>query len=143
MTTKSLSQEVHERALVPLGSTLVKGSAYRYNIQLVASKKYYGRPFYEFTSEQVLVDEKNGILQFTARPGDIQNFIWNMVLVKDGEGNPVGLHTDVYVEAYRKTKKFATALITGHIITCNNVGHKIGYVIRVQADSEITVKYYE
>jgi hypothetical protein len=142
MTTKTLSP-VEERSLVPLGGALVKGSDYRYNIQLVASKKYYGRPFYEFTSEQVLIDEKKGVLQFTARPAAIQNFIWNMVIVKDGKGNPVGLYTDVYIEAYRKTKKFATALITGHIITCNNVGHKVGYVIRVQANSEIKVTYYD
>ena len=142
MTTENLPPAVkHE--LVPLGGALVVGSAYKYNIQLVASKKYYGRPYYEFTSDQVLIDEKNGILRFTAHPASIQNFIWNMVLVKDGKGNPVGLYADIYVEAYRKTKRFATAHLKGNIVTCNNVGHKVGYVIEVQANSEIKVTYYD
>jgi hypothetical protein len=135
--------KVEERALVPLGGALVRGSSYRYNIQLVASKKYYSRPYYEFTSDQVLIDEKSGVLQFTARPAAIQNFIWNMVLVKDGKGNPVGLYADVYVEAYRKTKRFAMAHLTGHIVTCNNVGPEVGYVIKVQAESDIKVEYYD
>ena len=142
MTTE-ISSQVESRDLVPLGGALVKGSSLRYNIELVASQKYGSRPYYQFTSDQVLVDHKQGVLQFTARPAAIQNFIWNMVLVKDGKGNPVGLHTDVYVDAYRKTKKFATAHLTGNIVTCNNVGPEVGYVIQVQADSEIKVEYYD
>lgn len=133
--------KVEERALVPLGRALVKGSTYRYSIDLVASKKYYGRPFFNFRSDQVFINEKNGVLRFTAPPSSIQNFIWNMVLVKEGKGNPVGLYCDVHVQAYRKTKKFADAILSGNIITCNNVGHE--YVIEVQANSKIKVEYYD
>jgi len=130
-------------ALVPLGGALVTGSSHRYKIDLVATKKYHGRPYHEFDSEQVLVDEKNGILQFKARPAAVTQFIWNLVLMHDGAGSPIGLYTDVYVKAYRKTRLFAEAHLTGHIVTCNNVGPKIGYVIEVQAQSEIKVKYYD
>jgi len=140
MTTE-ISSQVEERSLVPLGGALVAGSAYQYKIDLVASKKYYQRPYYKFTSDQVLIDDRNGILRFTARPAAIQNFIWNVVLVKDGKGNPVGLPCDIFVQAYRKTKMFAEANISGHIITCNNIGSE--YVIEVQAKSEIEVKYYD
>lgn len=142
MTTQ-ISSQVESRDLVLLGGALVKGSDYRYYIDLIGSKKYGKRPFYQFTSDQVLIDEGRGILRFTARPAAIQNFIWNLVLVKEGKGNPVGLHCDVFVDAYRRTKKFATAKLEGHIITCNNVGPKYGYVIEVQAKQEIEVKYYD
>lgn len=142
MTTKSLSPAVkHE--LIPLGGALVQGVPCKYKIDLVGSRKYGRRPWKQFNSDQVLVDSKNGILQFTARPNDVSQFIWELVLVHDGEGNPVGLHADVYVDAYREAKKFATAHLTGHIITCNNVGPKVGYVIKVQAKSEIEIKYYD
>lgn len=142
MTTE-ISSTVENRDLVLLGGSLVQGSDYRYCIDLVGGKKYGKRPFYQFTSDQVLIDEKRGILRFTARPTEIQNFIWNLVLVKDGKGNPVGLFCDIFVDAYRRTKKFASAKLSGHIITCNNVGPKYGYVIEIQAKSEIEVKYYD
>jgi hypothetical protein len=135
--------KVKDRALVPLGGALVKGSEMRYSIDLVASKKYHSRPYKTFKTDQVLVDEKNGILRFTARPHEVTQFIWELVLMHDGKGSPVGLYTDVFVQAFRKTKRFAEAHLTGDIITCSNVGSVIGYVIEVQANSEIKVVYYD
>ncbi len=134
--------KVEERALVPLGNALVKGSEMRYKIDLVASKKYYSRPYKTFNSDQVLVDEKNGILKFTARPAEVTQFIWELVLMHSGAGNPVGLYTDVYVKAFRKSVMIAEAHLSGNIITCSNVGIEVGYVIEVQANSEIKVEYY-
>ena len=80
--------KVEERALVPLGGALIKGG-HRYSVDLVASKKYYGRPYKTFATDQVMVDEKNGILRFTARPADMTQFIWNLVMMHSGAGNPV------------------------------------------------------
>lgn len=134
--------KVEERALVPLGNALVKGSEMRYSIDLVASKKYYSRPYKTFNSDQVLVDEKNGILKFIARPAEVTQFIWELVLMHPGAGNPVGLYTDVYVKAFRKNTMIAEAHLSGNIITCSNVGIEVGYVIEVQANSEIKVEHY-
>ena len=134
--------KVEERALVPLGGALVKGSEMRYSIDLVASKEYYRRPYKTFKSDQVLVDEKNGILKFTARPAEVTQFIWELVLTHSGAGNPVGLYTDVYVKAFRKNRMIAEAHLSGNIITCSNVGTEIGYVIEVQANSKIEVEHY-
>ena len=142
MTTE-ISSQVEERSLVPLGGALVAGSAYTYKIDLVATEKFGSRPWYQFMSEQVLVDEKTGVLRFNARPNDLSQFIFNCVFVKSGKGDLRGMFVNIYVQAYRKTKKFATAELEGHIITCNNVGPAIGYVIEVQAKSEIEIKYYD
>ncbi len=134
--------KVEDRALVPLGGALVKGSEMRYSIDLVASEKYGRRPYYTFKSNQVLVDEKRGILKFTTRPASVTQFIWELVLMHPGAGNPVGLYTDVYVKAFRKNRMTAEAHLSGNIITCSNVGTEVGYVIEVQANSEIEVEHY-
>ena len=56
-----------------------------------------------------------------------------------GAGSPVGEYVDVYVKGYKNDRHIATATITGHITTCNNIG-KGRYIIEVQANKEIEIE---
>lgn len=100
---------------------------------------YTGRPWYRFESSSVFIDINTGVVQFRAPVNSINQFIWNVIFKRSGKGNPVGEHIDVYIKGYQADKHIATATITGHITTCNNVG-KGTYVIEVQADKEIKVE---
>lgn len=135
--------KVEDRTLVPLGGALIQGDGMKYRIELVASKKYGSRPFKRFTSDQVSVDAKNGILRFTTRALEIQQFVWELVWIHTGKGSPTGEHVDVYVDATNKDYPIATATLTGYITACNNLGPERGFVIEVQANSEIKVEYHE
>ena len=134
--------KVEGRALVPLGGALVPQSGLTYKIDLVATEAYGSRPYKKFKSEEVSVDTENGILRFNTRILEIQEFIWQLVFKRSGEGYPTGEFVSIYVDALYNGRCVATASIEGHIIACNNMGSKHGYVIEVQANSEIKVEHH-
>lgn len=134
--------KVEDRALVPLGGALVPQSGLTYRIDLVATEAYGSRPFKKFKSDEVMVDAEHGILRFNTRALDVQEFIWQLVFKRKGKGNPKGEFVNVYVDAMHHGYCVATATLKGHISTCNNMGPKHGYVIEVQANSEIEVTYH-
>jgi len=119
---------------------VIPKSQLKYRIEFVASSDYGHRPWYKFESRFVFIDVNTGILQFRAPVIQIQDFIWQVVIKKTGKGNPVGEYVDVYIRGYQEKRHIATATITGHITTCNNVGNS-EYVIEVQADKEIKVEH--
>ena len=131
--------KIEERALIPLWGALDKRGALKYTIDFVASTDYGSRPWYKFDTRYVSIDINTGVLQFRAPVNKIQDFIWNLVFHRKGEGNPVGEHVDVYIKGYKKEKHIATATVTGHITSCNNVG-KGRYVIEIQANQEIKIE---